>query len=154
MKLIVATLISIQLFLCAAGFSLAANEVQPKGEASKVGALPAALSAGDVKFLRDCGVEQADIDIIPNLPPDGRDSLEILLDSPRKNCERDIIVSFKATRKFVRMHTPPPTRLPEIPARYQRYFMTVEEQVYISEIGRKYLEKIKKELETQQNRGK
>ena len=112
------------------------------------------LSADDVKFLRSCGIEQADIDIIPNLPADGCDTLEILLESPRKKCELDIITSFKQTRKFVRMHTPPPAKMPEIPARYKRYFITVAEQVYIGEIWRKDFERTKKELEAQQNRGK
>lgn len=111
------------------------------------------LSADDVKFLRSCGIEQADIDIIPNLPEDGRDTLEILLDSPRRRCEMDIIVSFKDTRKFVRMHTPPPAKLPE-PVRYKMYFMTVAEQIYIDELWLKHLERVKKEIEAQRNPGK
>lgn len=138
MKRILTRLISLAIVLGMAGFSFAANAVQPNGEASKGGSLPTALTAQEVKFLRDCGVEQADIDVIPNLPPDGRETLESLLDSPRKNCERDIIVSFKETRKFFRMHTPPPARLPQLPARYNKDFMTLAEQKYVSEIWRNH----------------
>ncbi len=99
------------------------------------------LTAEDVKFLRGCNVEQADIDVIPNLPLGGQERLQLVLESSRKHCNMEAITSFKATREFLRKYTPEPTMVPLPPVGYSRAFLTPEELKYILDINNRLMNK-------------
>ena len=98
------------------------------------------LTAEDIAFLKGCNIEQVDIDVIPNLPEDGRVNLELVLEYPRKHCNMQTIIDFKTTREYLKKFTPPPLAdSAELtpPARYNRIYLTISEQVYISKIFEK-----------------
>ena len=60
------------------------------------------LTADDIKFLKSCNIEQSDIDVIPKLPSDGKEKIEMVLESSKKNCNMPIVREFKATREFLK----------------------------------------------------
>jgi hypothetical protein len=98
------------------------------------------LTAEDVKFLKSCNVQQADIEVIPKLPADGHENIQLVLESRRRNCDRPMIKSFKDTRDFLRKFTPPPAESPSPPAGYEPNFLTPEELKYITDINKRILD--------------
>jgi hypothetical protein len=99
------------------------------------------LSDADKDFLRKCEVFPDDIDVIPNLPSDGLDRLELVLESKRKNCDMEAIKSFKATREFLKKYIPPPDKSYMPPKGYSRDFLTAVESKYINDINKRILDK-------------
>jgi hypothetical protein len=99
------------------------------------------LTADDIKFLKSCNIEQSDIDVIPKLPPDGKEKIELVLESHKKNCNMPILREFKATREFLRKFTPPPETCPMPPVNYDNNFLTKEETDYINNVDKKILDK-------------
>ena len=99
------------------------------------------LTADDIKFLKSCNIEQSDIDVIPKLPPDGKEKIELVLESNKKNCNMPIMKEFKATREFLRKFTPPPESCPMPPVNYSSDFLTKEETDYINNVDKKILDK-------------
>ncbi len=98
------------------------------------------LTAEDIAFLKGCNIEQADIDAIHDLPEDGQTNIEMVLDYPRKHSNMDVIVSFKATREFLKKFIPPPPEgspAPAIPDKYNPIYLTPSEHKYISELYQK-----------------
>jgi len=100
------------------------------------------LAENDVKFLRSCVVEQADIDVIKNLPSAGQDKLGLILESSRRNCEMAYINSFKTTREYLRRFTPNLTSAPMPPDDYDPDFLTVDEKNIISKTSEQILKKL------------
>jgi len=107
------------------------------------------LTAEDVKFLRSCDVEQADIDVIPKLPSDGQEKLGLVLKSSQKNCDMETIKSFKATREFIKKYTPPPTEAPKPVAGWRDYFLTKAEYNYMRDINNRLFEQLLERLRKQ-----
>jgi len=99
------------------------------------------LNAADVKFLKSCDIGQDDIGVIPKLPPDGKDRIQLVLESGRKNCTMEAIKSFKATREFVKKYNSPPERPVMPPKGYSRDFLTPEESDHINDVNKKLLDK-------------
>ena len=104
------------------------------------------LSAEDVAFLQGCGVARADIDVIPGLPEDGRNNLELVVESPRRHCDMQPVKAFIATREFLKKFTPPPEVSPMPPAEYNRIYLTPAEAGYVIEINKRILDKQLQEL--------
>jgi len=100
------------------------------------------LTDDNVKFLKSCNTEQDDIDVIAKLPSDGKDSLELVLESSRRNCNMETIKSSKVTRDFLKKYTSPPERCLMPPKGYSNNFLTTEENKYIDDINKKILDKI------------
>jgi hypothetical protein len=100
------------------------------------------LTADDIKFLKSCNIEQSDIDVIPKLPPDGKEKIELVLESRKKNCNMPILREFKATREFLRKFTPAPESSPMPPENYSGDFLTKEETDYINNISKKITDKV------------
>lgn len=87
------------------------------------------LSADDVKFLRDCGVRQDDIKVIPRLPSEGQIQISAILSA--KECSSPSLKDFIETRNYLRKFTPPPSECPLPPAHYWLYFLTKTEAKYL-----------------------
>ena len=104
------------------------------------------LTADDVSFLRSCGVAQADIDVIPSLPADGQDGLQLVFESARKNCNMPPVKAFKATRDFLKRFTPPPTESPSPPAEYDPIYLTPAEVSHVTTVNRRILDKALEQL--------
>lgn len=116
--------------------------VQVKGEMAKIGSLRTELTAQDVEFLtKRCSVDPADVNVIPKLPSAGRDNLALALESPQRNCDMDTIVSFKATRGFLRKYIPPPTQSHMPPKKYNGQYLTEAESKYITDTNTRILNK-------------
>ena len=98
------------------------------------------LSAEDIAFLQGCNVEQADIDVIPGLPEDGRTNLELVLEYPRRHCDMQAVKAFKETREYLRKFTPPPEVIPMPPGEYNRIYLTPAEAEYVIEISKRILD--------------
>ena len=130
--------------------------VRLKGEMAKIGFLRTELTAQDVEFLtRKCSIDPSDVNVIPKLPSAGRENLALALESPQKNCDMDTIVSFKATRGFLRKYTPPPTQSHMPPKKFNVYYLTEAESQYINETNKRILDKVFEDYEkSMQNRGK
>lgn len=130
--------------------------VQVNGEMAKVESLRTELSAQDIEFLtRKCSIDPSDVNVIPKLPSAGRENLAMALESPQRNCDMDTIVSFKATRGFLRKYIPPPTQSHMPPKKYNRIYLTEAESKYINENNTRILNKAFEDFSgAPQNRGK
>jgi hypothetical protein len=98
------------------------------------------LSADDVKFLKGCGVQENDIKAIPNLPRPGQIRLWGILHIDDRVCGD--LQSFKATRDFLRLFTPPPSKSPFPPAGYDDNFLTPDESAYVNKVNKGILDKL------------
>jgi len=101
----------------------------------------AALSADDVKFLKGCGVSQADINVIPNLTRIGQNKVRsILIDVEARTC--DDVAPYIASRDFIKKFTPPPNQSPMPPRGYDNDFLTLAESQYVNSVNRSILDKV------------
>jgi len=89
------------------------------------------------KYLKSCKVAQADVDVVPQLPPDGQDKLQYLVG---KDCAK--LKSFQATRNYLRQFTPPPSKSPMPPQGMDNDFLTPKESDYVNNVNKNILDKL------------
>jgi len=99
------------------------------------------LSGADKDFLNQCGVSQADIDIIPQLDKKGKLKIRAMLSLNDKNCEDFLVESFKETRKYFKKFTPPAAESPLPPPGYDRDFLIEAELKDLIETNNRIFDK-------------
>ncbi len=88
------------------------------------------LSTDDVQFLNKCGVQQSDIDAIPNFPSTGQAKILAVLRKHGRTCKD--LKFFKDCRDALRKFTPPPSDLPDTPKGWEDYdLLTSAEKQYV-----------------------
>jgi len=95
-------------------------------------------SADDAAWMKSCGVRQDDIDVIPKL----NDVAEFKLNKVLRKRECAGLQPFMATRDFLRLFTPPPTRAPMPPRGFDNDFLTQAESDHINQIDQAILDKL------------
>jgi hypothetical protein len=127
MKKIAVTVIVLTLVFTAASLSFAATD----------------LTTQDVEFLtKQCHIDQADVNVIPKLPEDGRELLSLLI--AKRDCKR--LEPFKATREYLKKYTPPPKESIMPPKGFKNDFLTQAESDYIDDINKRILDKILRDM--------
>lgn len=99
------------------------------------------LTADDRTFLQDqCGFDQTDVNVIPNLAAAGQAKLMPLLHSTERDC--DAFAAFRATRDYLRKFQPPPNASPLPPRGYDRDFLTTSEAAYVKTTNQSLMDSI------------
>jgi hypothetical protein len=130
-KIILVLIIGV-IFILAAESITSAEDAIPAEEASKI-------NPQDVEFLtKQCGIDNADIDVIRKLKVETREYLYALI--TKRDCKG--LEPFKATREYLKKFNPPPDKSPFPPKGFKNDFLTEEESKYIDDINMRILDKV------------
>lgn len=96
------------------------------------------IGGADAAWMKSCGVRQDDIDVVPKL----NDVAEFKLNKALRKRECDGLRPFMASRDFVRLFTPPPSKAPMPPKGFDNDYLTQAESDRINEIEKAILDRL------------